>query len=367
MDEYKDLAVSTAMVVIGTMGLYRRRGTMAKLYLDARVFWNKHFGAPRKKSIKQQEEEENAERVTRLRDGDDGDIDDGEAAIDLKTYMDEDSGVTVHSWMHVDGKRMVAVGDGAPFPTNLDESLTYHRAACPFVMLTYINDEGDECTVDVDTRLWYTICPPKKESAAASSSSVPKDEMQQQQHTGVPKFTRDEVMFLVGKSYPDVQRIWTDEYVLECTTADGRDVVLRNDQVMWTAAVPKVVADDNDNNDDNDDHHGGIEDIDYNNSSFLEEEEANDMVLVDDLQEMEGGAEETAPEEVEEMHDDDDHEDRRVEQQQQQQDDGEEKVDDEEPPSSSLVKRGASDSDDDDYQEDGGGDRPKKRRSSPKE
>lgn len=215
MDEYTQLIGSAAMMVVGAYGVWRRRSTAASLYLDARVWWKRNIET--RISALQAEATGTAgrydPRVTRLAEGTADD-----AAYDPR--MDDRSGQLLRSWQGADGEVMLAVGADAPVPASAEEVAEFQRAECPFVHVSYVNSAGSECTLTVDPALWY-----------------------RRAGLGLPKFTQAEVRYLHSRAANAV--IWTDEYTIECMTAEGREVALTQDQVFWSgprSAKPVVVV-----------------------------------------------------------------------------------------------------------------------------
>lgn len=221
-----DLALSAGMLVsgagmfvAGALGVYRHRPTVAALYLDARVWWSRNLGAGRAKQLAEEASAQAARRAEAVQIEDDG-------SVSLYSETDPGSGLVVYSWRDaVSGAPLSAVGPAAAAnycPRTLAELGAFEPAPCPFVLLTYVSARGEERTIPVDPRLWYRRRPDVVVAAA-----------------GVPKFTADEVHFLLCCGCPENASVWTpEEYTLECTTADGEDLVLSQKQVFWTVPPP---------------------------------------------------------------------------------------------------------------------------------
>ena len=220
-----ELAISAGMVVAGVgtfisgmMGVYERRSTVAALYLDARVWWSRNLGAGRAKHLAEEAAAQAARRSDAVQIEDDG-------SVSLYSETDPGSGLEVYSWRDsVSGAPLCAVGHAAAAnycPRTIQELAAFEPAPCPFVLLTYVSARGEERTIpDADPRLWYRRRPDFASGSAAA---------------GVPKFTADEVHFLLCRGRPENASVWTpEEYTLECTTADGEDLVLSQKQVFWT-------------------------------------------------------------------------------------------------------------------------------------
>jgi hypothetical protein len=208
MDPYTQLFGSAALMVAGAYGVWRRRGTAASLYLDARVWWKRNVATRALRA----EESSYDSRVTRIADG-------GSADARVVALQDDRSGQMLHGWRSPDGVEFLAVGNDAPapFPASDAEIAEFQRAECPFVLVTYVNSAGSECRLDVDPALWY-----------------------RRGGMGVPKFTQAEVRYLHSRAAGAVD--WTNEYTVECMTADGREVALTQDQVFWSGPRAKPVA-----------------------------------------------------------------------------------------------------------------------------
>lgn len=222
-----DLAISAGMLVsgagmfiAGAMGMTRHRPTIAALYLDARVWWSRNLGAGRAKQLADEASAQAARRAEAVQIRDDG-------SVALYSEKSPGSGLEVYSWHDaVSGALLCAVGPAglAYCPRTLAELGAFEPTACPFVLLTYISARGEERTVPVDPRLWY-----RRRSDCGGGGGP----------GGVPKFTADEVHYLLCRDCPENASVWTpEEYTLECTTAENEDLVLSQKQVFWT--VPRL-------------------------------------------------------------------------------------------------------------------------------
>lgn len=213
--EHVELFSSAVLMAAGAYGMWRRRRTAVSLYLDARVWWKRNVQTSLVKDATTTGGATPYDtRVVRFADGKPEEEDARVAAL-----QDDRSGQPLRAWFAEDSARMLAVGADAPFPASAEEVGEFQRAECPFVLITYVNSAGSECRLNVDPELWY-----------------------RRSGLGVPKFTRAEVRFLHSRccsGSSSSAAAWTDEYTVECMTADGREVVLTQDQVFWSGPRTK--------------------------------------------------------------------------------------------------------------------------------